>query len=231
MSQVSPAGRGAVTAAAATGLVVPAAGVCVPVVSPNADHQPWRLPWATFWLNPSSKSATTSVLAGAPQARLLVPPAPVLPPVALPPVPVPLPPVPVLPPVPLPPTQARLVQVCPEPHLLPQVPQLEVVVTSTQAPLQRLWLDEPQLQLPFTQVVPPVQALPQVPQSAEFVLELQAPSEHLVPEVQVDEQVPSLLQTSVPEQVLQLEPQCWAFEATHEPPQETKPLVQLHVPF
>jgi hypothetical protein len=167
-----------------------------------------------------------------------LPPVPVLPPVALPPVPVlppvpePLPPVPgPLPPVPLPPTQARLVHVWPEPHLLPQLPQLVVVVMSTQLPLQRLWLDEPQLQLPFTQVVPPVQALPQVPQSAEFVLELQAPSEHLVPEEQVDEQVPSLLQTSVPEQVLQLEPQCWAFEATQEPPQETKPLVQLQVPF
>src|SRR3954452_687881 len=103
MSQVSPAGRGALTVAAAAGLVVPPAGICVPVVSPNADHQPWRLPWTTFWLKPSSKSATTSPLAGAPQARLLVPPLPVLPPVALPPVPVlppvALPPVPVLPPV------------------------------------------------------------------------------------------------------------------------------------
>src|SRR5450631_4858322 len=98
MSQVSPAGRGALTVAAATGLVVPAAGVCVPpAVSPNADHQPWRLPWATFWLNPSSKSATTSPLAGAPQARPLLPASPVLPPV-----PDPVPPVPVLPPVELP---------------------------------------------------------------------------------------------------------------------------------
>ncbi len=142
----------------------------------------------------------------------------------------PVPPVPVLPPVPLPPVQAWLVQVWPEPHLLPQVPQLVVVVMSTQVPLQRLWLDEPQLQEPLTQVVPPVQALPQVPQSAELVGELQAPSEHLVPDEQVDEQVPSLLQTSVPEQVVQLEPQCWAFEATQEPPQFTNPLVQLHLP-
>src|SRR3954462_12709186 len=170
MSQVSPAGRGALTVAAAAGLVVPPGGVCVPVVSPNADHQPWRLPWGTFWLKPSSKSAMTSPLAGAPQARLPlpptppvallpavpvlppgaeVPPVPVLPPVAeLPPVPVlppvALPPVPVLPPVPLPPVQAPLVQVCPEPHLLPQLPQLVVVVTSTQLPLQSFWLELPQ---------------------------------------------------------------------------------------
>jgi len=170
-----------------------------------------------------------------PPVPVPVPPVPVpVPPVPVPfpPVPVPFPPVPVpLPPVPVPPpTQLPLLQVCPEPHLLPQLPQLVVVVMSTQLPLQRLWLDEPQLQLPLTQVVPPVQALPQVPQSAELVFELQAPSVHLVPVEQVDEQVPSLLQTSLPEQAVQLEPQCCAFEATHDPPQETNPLVQLHLP-
>jgi hypothetical protein len=105
-----------------------------------------------------------------------------------------------------------------------------VVVTSTQLPLQSFWLELPQLQVPLTQVVPPVQAVPQVPQSAEFVGELQAPSVHLSPEEQVDEQVPSLLQTSLPEQVEQFAPQCWAFEATQEPPHETNPLVQLHLP-
>ncbi len=144
--------------------------------------------------------------------------------------PVPVPPVPVLPPVLPPPTQLPLLQVCPEPHLLPQEPQLVVVVTSTQLPLQSFWLELPQLQVPLTQVVPPVQALPQVPQSAEFVGELQAPSEHLSPEEQVDEQEPSLLQTSPLEQVEQFAPQCWAFEATQEPPHETNPVVQLHLP-
>jgi hypothetical protein len=163
-----------------------------------------------------------------------VPPVfPVVPPVfpVVPPVfPVVPPVLPVVPPVLPPPTQEPLLQDCPEPHLLPQEPQLVVVVISTQLPLQSFWLELPQLQEPPTQVVPPVQALPQVPQSAEFVSELQAPSEHLVPEEQVEEQVPSLLQTSVPEQVLQLEPQCWAFEATQEPPHETNPLEQLHLP-
>ena len=67
-----------------------------------------------------------------------------------------------------------------------------------------------------------------VADGAELVFELQAPSVHLVPDEQVDEQVPSLLQTSLPEQAVQLEPQCCAFEATHDPPQETNPLVQLH---
>jgi len=166
------------------------------------------------------------------------PPVPVLPPVAdeppvpvLPPVPGPVPPVPGLPPVLPPPTQLPLEQLCPVPHLLPQEPQFVVVVMSTQLPLQTIWLEVPQLQDPFTQVEPPVQALPQVPQSAEFVFELQAPSEHLLPDEQVDEQVPSLSQTSVPVQALQLEPQCCAFEATHDPPQETNPLVQVHCPL
>jgi signal-induced proliferation-associated 1 like protein 3 len=162
-----------------------------------------------------------------------LPPVPVpLPPVPvpLPPVPVPVPPVPVLPPVPLPPVQLPLLQVCPEPHLFPHEPQLVVVVMSTQLPMQSFWLELPQLHEPPTQVVPPVQALPQVPQSAEFVSELQAPSEHLVPEVQVDEHVPSLLQTSPLEQVEQFAPQCWAFEATQEPPHDTNPLVQLQLP-
>jgi hypothetical protein len=223
------------------------------VASENTYHQPWRPPCGvTIPVDPSSKSEMTFGLAA--QARVLlppvpvpVPPVPVLPPVAdepplpvlppvadeppapvLPPVPGAVPPVPVLPPVLPPPTQLPLLQVCPAPHLLPQLPQLVVVVMSTQLPLQRLWLDEPQLQEPLTQVVPPVQALPQVPQSAELVFELQAPSVHLVPDEQVDEQVPSLLQTSLPEQAVQLEPQCCAFEATHDPPQETNPLVQLH---
>jgi len=60
---------------------------------------------------------------------------------------------------------------------------------------------------------------------------LQAPSEHLVPEEQVDEQVPVLSHTSLPEQTAQLVPQCWAFEATHDPPQLTNPPVQVHVPL
>ena len=140
------------------------------------------------------------------------------------------PPVPALPPVPPPPTQLPFEQVCPEPHLFPHEPQLVVVVMSTQMPLQRRWLDVPQLQVPLTQLVPPVQALPQVPQSAALVGELQAPSAHLVPDGQVDEQVPSLLQTSPLEQVVQLAPQCWAFEATQEPPHDTNPLAQLQWP-
>ena len=239
MSQESPDGRGALTVAAATGLVVPAAGVCEPaVVSPNADHQPWRLPWATFWLKPSSKSATTSPLAGAPQARLPLlparpvdppvplPPVPVLPPVPLPPVPVPpvpapVPPVPVVPPVLPPPVQLPLLQVWPLPHLLPQVPQFAVLVMSTQLPLQYFWVEDAQLQEPLTQDWPDGQALPQEPQSIGFVLELQVLSEHLVPDVQVEEQLPSLLQTSPLAQAVQLLPQCWVLEATHEPAHET----------
>jgi hypothetical protein len=170
-----------------------------------------------------------------PPVPVPVPPVPVpVPPVPVPvpPVPVPFPPVPepVLPPVLPPPTQLPLLQLCPEPHLLPQEPQLVVVVMSTQLPLQTIWLEVPQLQEPLTQVVPPEQMLPQEPQSAEFVLELQAPSVHLVPELQVDEQVPSLLQTSPVEHAVQLEPQCCAFEATHEPPHDTNPLVQVHWP-
>src|SRR5947208_8063967 len=105
MSQVSPVGTPPVTIAAALG-VLPLAGVWVPALSPKADHQPCRMPCATSWLVPSSKSAITSPLAGAPQARLPLlpprglPPVPLLPPVAGPPPPVPgLPPPPVVPPV------------------------------------------------------------------------------------------------------------------------------------
>ena len=198
---------------------------------------------------PSSKSESTFALAGA-QARLPLPPAiPVLPPVALPPVPVPLPPVPVplppvpvpLPPVPVPlppvpgplppvpvvppvlppPAQLPLLQVWPLLHLLPQVPQFAVVVMSTQLPLQYISEEEPQLQLPLTQDWPDGQALPQEPQSIGLVLELQVLSVHLVPEVQVEEQVPSALQTSPVAQTVQLLPQCWVLEATHAPAQET----------
>src|SRR5580692_11214956 len=176
------------------------------VASEKTYHQPWRPPCGvTIPVDPSSKSEMTVAVAA--QAPGLVPPVPVLPPV--------------LPP----PTQLPLEQLCPVPHLLPHEPQFVVVVMSTQLPLQTIWLEVPQLQEPLTQVEPPVQALPQVPQSAEFVFELQAPSEHLLPDEQVDEQVPSLSQTSVPVQALQLEPQCCAFDATHDPPQDTNPLV------
>src|SRR3954462_8591084 len=138
-----------------------------------------------------------------PVARPPVPRGPVAPPVALPPVPVepptlvpPVPDLPAIPPVPVEP-----------PVALPPVPvdpPVPVVTLSTQVLLAQCWLDP--------------QAFPQVPQFAGLVGELQAPSEHWVPEEQVDEQVPSLLQTSVPEQALQREPQCWALEATQAPP-------------
>jgi len=134
---------------------------------------------------------------------LTVPPVPVEPPMLVPPVPdLPaMPPVPVEPPVALPP--------------VPVEPPVPVVTVSTQALLAQCWVEP--------------QAFPQVPQFVELVGELQAPSEHLVPEEQVDEQVPSLLQTSVPEQALQLEPQCWAFEATQAPLQLNMPDGHLHV--
>jgi hypothetical protein len=132
-----------------------------------------------------------------------------------------LPPVPGEPPVPEPPVQLPLLQLWPGPHLLPQLPQLLVLVMSTQLPLQYIWLEEPQLQVPLMQDSPVEQALPQLPQSFGFVLELQVLSEHLVPDVQVDEQVPSLLQTSPLGQSVQLFPQCCVLEATHDPLQET----------
>jgi hypothetical protein len=96
-----------------------------------------------------------------------------------------------------------------------------VLVISTQLPLQYIWLEDPQLQLPFTQDSPDGQALPQEPQSIGFVLELQVLSEHLLPDVQLEEQVPSLLQTSPLAQTVQLLPQCWVLEATHDPAHET----------
>jgi hypothetical protein len=151
------------------------------------------------------------------------PPVPVLPPVPVPPVPVPVPPVPGEPPVPGPdpPVQLPPLQVWPVPHLLPQLPQFAVLVMSTQVPPQYIWVDDPQLQLPLTQDSPDGQAVPQLPQSIGFVLELQVLSEHFVPDVQLDEQVPSLLQTSPLGQTVQLLPQWSVLEATHEPPQET----------
>jgi hypothetical protein len=116
-------------------------------------------------------------------------------------------------------------------HLLPQLPQLLVVVLSTQLLLHKIWLAPLQVQALFTQLAPPVQAFPQLPQSAELLGPLHAPSEHFVPELQVDEQLPLLSQTSLPLHAEQLEPQCCAFEATHCPPQRTLPLVQVQVPF
>ena len=109
-------------------------------------------------------------------ARARSPPVPVPP---VPPSPVPVPPVPVVPPVPLPPVQLPLLQVWPEPHLLPQLPQLVVVVMSTQLPLQSFWPESPQPQVPLTASRAAAQTVPQVPQSAESLFELHAPSEHL----------------------------------------------------
>jgi hypothetical protein len=239
MSQLSPDGRGALTGAAATGLVVPAAGISEPVVSPKADHQPWRLPWTTFWLKPSSKSATTSPLAGAPQAREPLPPLPVLPPApveppvpVVPPVPLPLPPVPVLPPLappvpvvppvplPLPPVpvvlivvQVPLLQVWAPLQAWPQLPQLLLFeVVSMQLPPHSCWPETLQPQVPLTHDEPAPQAFPHVPQSAVFVGPLHVPSEHFVPDEQVDEQVPVLSQTSPFEHAVQLFPQCCGFD-------------------
>ena len=185
-----------------------------------------------------------------PPVPVPLPPVPVpLPPVpvplparagAVPPVPVPLPPVPVpLPPVPAAAaagaaaaeTQARLVQVWPEPHLLPQVPQLDGGRDVDAGAVAEALAGRAAAAAAVHAGRAAGAGVAAGAAVGRVRVELQAPSEHLVPEVQVDEQVPSLLQTSVPEQVLQLEPQCWAFEATQEPPQETKPLVQLQVPF
>jgi hypothetical protein len=68
------------------------------------------------------------------------------------------------------------------------------------------------------------------PQWALSVPELQAPSLHLVPEVQVDEQVPSLLQTSPVAQTVHAVPQCEVFDETQAFPHETRPDAQAHVP-
>src|SRR6185312_8215700 len=231
MSHVSPEGRGALTVAAATGLVVPAAGISDPVVSPNADHQPWRLPWTTFWLKPSSKSAMTSPLAGAPQARL-----------PLPPLPVPEPPVPVVPPVPLPDppvpvvmivVQVPLVQVWPEVQAWPQLPQLALFeVVSMQLPLQSCWPLTVQVQVPPLQDEPLPQAVQLVPQWAASVFELQAPSEHIMLPAPhpVDEHWPLLQTCPLLHLLLQL-PQLSVLEATHEPLQESSPPEQAQAPF
>ena len=99
-----------------------------------------------------------------------------------------------------------------------------------QLPLHSCWPETVQLQVPLTQEAPAPQALPQVPQSAAFAGPLHVPSEHFVPEVQVDEQVPVLSQTSPLAHAVQLVPQWSGLDWTQAPPQLTKPPVQTHEP-
>jgi hypothetical protein len=99
-----------------------------------------------------------------------------------------------------------------------------------QLPLHSCWPETEQLQIPLTQEEPEPQALPHVPQSAAFAGPLQVPSEHFVPDVQVDEQVPVLSQTSPLAHAVQLVPQCWGLDWTQVPPQLTKPPVQTQEP-
>ena len=77
---------------------------------------------------------------------------------------------------------------------------------------------------------PAAQLLPHEPQSAPFAGPLQVPSEHFVPDVQVDEQVPVLSQTSPLAHAVQLVPQCSGLDWTQVPPQLTKPPVQTQEP-
>lgn len=99
-----------------------------------------------------------------------------------------------------------------------------------QLPPHSCWPETVQLQVPLTQEEPEPQALPHVPQSAAFVGPLQVPSGHFVPDVQVDEQVAVLSQTSPLAHAKQLVPQWSGLDWTQVPPQLTKPPVQTQVP-
>src|SRR3954462_3246174 len=99
-----------------------------------------------------------------------------------------------------------------------------------QLPLHSCWPETVQLQIPLTQEEPEPQALPHVPQSAPFAGPLQVPSEHFVPDVQVDEQLPVLSQTLPLAHAVQLVPQCSGLDWTQVPPQLTKPPGQTHDP-
>lgn len=99
-----------------------------------------------------------------------------------------------------------------------------------QLPLHSCWPETEQLQIPLAQEEPEPQALPHVPQSAEFAGPLQVLSGHFVPDVQVDEQVPVLSQTSPLAHGVQPVPQCSGLDWTQLPPQLTKPPVQTQEP-
>jgi len=99
-----------------------------------------------------------------------------------------------------------------------------------QLPLHSCWPETVQLQIPLTHEEPEPQALPQVPQSAAFAGPLQVRSGHVVPDVQVDEQVPVLSQTSPLGHAVQLAPQWSGLDWTQVPPQLTKPPVQTQEP-
>ena len=90
-----------------------------------------------------------------------------------------------------------------------------------QLPLHSCWPETEQLQVPLTQEAPEPQPLPHVPQSAAFAGPLQVPSGHFVPDVQVDEQLPVLSQTSPLAHAMQLVPQCSGLDWTQVPPQVT----------
>ena len=130
-----------------------------------------------------------------------------------------------------PPTHWPLVQLWPAPHALVHEPQCAVVVTSVHAPLHTIWLLEAQAQLPLTQLVPPLQTVQLFPQCAESLFALHAPSEHFMVPVGHDPEQALLTQTCALVQAVQLVPQCCTLDATHEPPQETRPDAHEHEPF
>jgi hypothetical protein len=131
-------------------------------------------------------------------------------------------------------TQALLVQVCPDPHTVPQLPQFdtfEVVSMQVAGEPQSIWPAVAHAQTPLVHCDPPVQAMQLLPQAAEFVAELHTPPEHIVlPAGQLVAHAPSL-QTPVEGHTAQLVPQCASFDAWHEPPHKKSPEAHTHDPF
>src|SRR5262249_17257671 len=115
----------------------------------------------------------------------------------------------------------------------PQLPQLLLLdLVSMQLPLQSCWPAMVQVQEPPLQEEPPLQTEQLDPQWAESVFELQALSLHIVlPEPHpVDDHEP-LLQTWPVLHLLPQLRQLSVFDGTQEPLHESRPLVQLQLPF
>ena len=88
------------------------------------------------------------------------------------------------------------------------------------------------MQVPPLQVVPPEQTVPQVPQLALSVeVFAQAPPGHwVVPEAQLDEQLPLLQTEVVPLHAIVQVPQWVASDDTQLPLQRNRPVLQTHAP-